>query len=82
VRAEARGTGTAHALLAHAEHLLSVQGVDKAELFCTAGNIRAQNFYAREGWTLSRTFDDALWLPEHISGRLTVETHQYQKQLG
>ncbi|MER9297851.1 GNAT family N-acetyltransferase [Mesorhizobium sp. M0621] len=82
VSPQARGSGTAHDLLSHAEHLLSEQGVVEAELFCTAGNVRAQRFYAREGWRLSRTFEDALWLPENIAGRFTVETHCYQKHLG
>lgn len=81
VGTEARGTGTAHALLSHAENLLLRQGVEKAELFCTAGNVRAQRFYVREGWLLSRTFEDALWLPDNFSGRFTVETHQYEKHL-
>jgi hypothetical protein len=61
-------------------------GVAKAELFCTAGNLCAQKFYAREGWHLCRTFQDALWLPENVpelvTRGFTVETHAYQKHLG
>ncbi|WP_085033496.1 GNAT family N-acetyltransferase [Ensifer aridi] len=81
VDTEARGTGVAGGLLAHAEQLLSGEGVTEAKLHCTAGNIRAQRFYEREGWTLSRTFEDALWLPIGIPGRFTVETHCYHKFL-
>ncbi|WP_245265130.1 hypothetical protein [Mesorhizobium opportunistum] len=76
----------AHDLLAHAERLLFEDGVAKAELFCTAGNLRAQKFYAREGWRLGRTFQDARWPPENVAenvnGGFTVETHAYQKHLG
>ncbi|RUZ78308.1 GNAT family N-acetyltransferase [Mesorhizobium sp. M7A.F.Ca.US.006.01.1.1] len=82
VSPQARGSGTARDLLSHAEHLLSEQGVAEAELFCTAGNVRAQRFYAREGWRLSRSFEDALWLPDNVAGRFTVETHCYRKHLG
>ncbi|MDF3212581.1 MULTISPECIES: GNAT family N-acetyltransferase [Mesorhizobium] len=82
VSPQARGSGTARDLLSYAEHLLCEQGVAEAELFCTAGNVRAQRFYAREGWRLSRSFEDALWLPDDVAGRFTVETHCYRKHLG
>ena len=59
-----RGTGAAHALLSFAEKLLRDNGVANAELLCTAGNTRAERFYAREGWSLSESFEDVLWLPE------------------
>jgi GNAT superfamily N-acetyltransferase len=77
----ARGTGLAHSLLSFAEQLLLKKGVREAELFCTAGNVRAQKFYEREGWSLSRSFEDALWLPENVAGEFTVETHCYRKTL-
>jgi ribosomal protein S18 acetylase RimI-like enzyme len=42
VSPQARGSRTAHDLLSHAERLLAEQGVAQAELFCTAGNVRAE----------------------------------------
>lgn len=77
----ARGTGLARALLSFAEKLLLDRGVREAELLCTAGNARATAFYEREGWLLSRSFADALWLPEDVIGRFPVETHCYRKAL-
>ncbi|MGF6159410.1 ribosomal protein S18 acetylase RimI-like enzyme [Ensifer sp. KUDG1] len=77
----ARGTGLASALLSFAATLQRKRGVEEAELFCTAGNARAQAFYEREGWLLSRSFVDALWLPEDVMGRFAVETHHYRKTL-
>ena len=67
VSAEAKGRGFARSLLGHAENLLALDGVERAELLCTAGNVRAQNFYARAGWKISRTFADGLWLPTGVS---------------
>ncbi len=81
VREDARGTGVARSLLSFGENLLLKQGFREAELFCTAGNIRAQRFYEREGWSLSLTFEDALWLPKNVADRFTVETHRYRKTL-
>jgi putative acetyltransferase len=77
----ARGTGVAHALLSFAEQLLFEKGVQEAELFCKAGNSRAEAFYKREGWNLSLSFKDALWVPEGISNRFLVPTHRFQKAL-
>lgn len=77
----ARGQGVAHRLLSFAERTLSESGVREAELFCTAGNSRAENFYRREGWTLSGTFDDFLWVPEGVTVRFAVRTHRFQKNL-
>jgi GNAT superfamily N-acetyltransferase len=81
VDAEARGSGVAQILLSGAERLLAERGVRRAELFCTAGNLRAERFYERQGWTLSRSFDDALWLPDGVPGRFVVKTHGYSKVL-
>ena len=50
-------------------------------LFCTAGNARAERFYEREGWTLTKTFFDELWLPESAVGVFTADTHRYTKLL-
>lgn len=77
----ARGQGVAHKLLSFAETKLSESGVREAELFCTAGNSRAENFYLREGWTLSETSEDHLWMPEGITTRFAVQTHRFQKNL-
>jgi ribosomal protein S18 acetylase RimI-like enzyme len=77
----ARGTGVARSLLSFGEQLLFKKGFKEAELFCTAGNTRAQKFYEREGWSLSLSFEDALWLPKNIAGRFSVETHRYRKTL-
>lgn len=77
----ARGTGVAHSLLSFAEKALFERGVREAELFCTAGNSRAEKFYEREGWSLSRSFDDALWVPEGTDRLFIVPTHRFQKAL-
>lgn len=77
----ARGTGVARALLSFGEQILLKDGIKEAELFCMAGNTRAQRFYEREGWSLWRSFEDALWLPQNVSSRFTVETHCYRKLL-
>ncbi|KJF74820.1 GNAT family N-acetyltransferase [Agrobacterium arsenijevicii] len=76
-----RGTGVAHALLSFAEHLLRDEGISKAELLCTAGNIRAERFYQREGWSLSHSFEDALWVPDGVGRKFIVLTHCFQKDL-
>jgi putative acetyltransferase len=78
---EARGQGIAQDLLSFAERELSKGGVREAELFCTAGNGRAENFYRRQGWTLSRTFEDCLWMPEGMTTRFAVKTHRFRKDL-
>lgn len=81
VGAQARGTGTADRLLAHAEAVLAEAGHAEASLLCTAGNRRAERFYARNGWQCVRTFDDALWLPETAAETFIVSTHCFRKQL-
>lgn len=81
VAVNARGTGTATALLSFAEAQMAHCGIQDAELFCTSGNARAQRFYNREGWTLSDTFSDKLWLPDYAIGEFTVDTHRYKKHL-
>lgn len=77
----ARGTGAAQDLLSYAERLLRENDVKEAELFCTAGNLRAEKFYRRENWLLSRTFDDALWVPEGVNEKVEVSTHRFCKTL-
>ncbi|MEP3276428.1 MAG: GNAT family N-acetyltransferase [Stappiaceae bacterium] len=77
----AQGTGTASALLSHAEKELVDKGITESTLFCTAGNTRAQRFYERECWILRETFPDTLWLPEDAAGEYVVDTHRYTKRL-
>lgn len=77
----ARGTGAAHALLSFGERLLRDAGIIKAVLLCTAGNIRAERFYKREGWSLSHSSDDALWTPEGVRTKFIVSTHHHEKDL-
>jgi len=77
----ARGTGVASKLLSHGERELHNQGVTDAVLFCTAGNARAQRFYGREGWILSETRPDRLWIPDDVSEEFIVDTHRYEKKL-
>jgi GNAT superfamily N-acetyltransferase len=74
-----RGTGVAHDLLAYAENHISAMGFEKACLFCTAGNLRAQRFYEREGWRLAATAEDRLWFPAGEKSGLMVLTHRYEK---
>ncbi|HBF28551.1 GNAT family N-acetyltransferase [Rhizobium sp.] len=76
-----RGTGVAHTLLSFAEQVLSQEGVREAELFCMAGNTRAEKFYQREGWSLSRSFHDALWVPHGVRDQFIVATHCFRKKL-
>ena len=59
----ARGTGAAHSLLSFAEGLLRNAGIRKAVLLYTAGNVRAERFYEREGWELTHSLEDALSTP-------------------
>ena len=81
VSRDAKGSGIARALLSHAETVLAAEGVSRAELFCTAGNLRAERFYAREGWRLAETYRDALWMPPGVSGTIETLTHRYVKDL-
>mgnify|MGYP001793675806 CR=1 FL=1 len=77
----ARGAGIASKLLFHGERELYNEGVTDGVLLCTAGNARAQRFYNREGWILSETFPDRLWLPDGVSEEYFVDTHRYEKKL-
>ncbi|MBK0023983.1 GNAT family N-acetyltransferase [Ochrobactrum sp. S46] len=77
----ARGTGAAHALLSFAEKLLRDAGITKAALLCTAGNLRAERFYKREGWNLTHSFEDALWTPKGVTKKFIVSTHRFEKDL-
>lgn len=77
----ARGAGVAQELLSHGEALLAARGVEEAELFCTAGNARAERFYAREKWLISHTFEETLWVPAGTAETFVAPTHGYRKRL-
>ena len=82
VRRDARGSGLAQALLAGAEDRLQSRGIEIAELFCTAGNGRAERFYEKHDWQRQRTFPDRLWHPSGAGGSdWEVTTHRYIKRL-
>ena len=81
VAADAQGTGVAKTLLTYAEERMAKSGVRNAVLFCTAGNVRAQTFYGRQGWRLGDTFPDKLWLPDVKFEEFVVDTHRYEKFL-
>lgn len=76
-----RGSGAASKLLDFAERTLRQSGILEAELLCTAGNIRAERFYQRQGWTLVQTLEDALWMPDETNQRFVVLTHRLRKSL-
>ncbi len=81
VHKSARGSGVAQALLAHAEQTLTAADATEVELFCTAGNRRAQRFYERHGWRMTKTFLDALWCPDADVTAHLVATHRCAKNL-
>jgi len=54
-----QGSGTAAALLAHAQERAGARGFDQMTLTVDPGNARAVRFYEREGWY--RVADDGPW---------------------
>ncbi len=78
VAAEARGSGTATALLQHAEMTISGRFA-LAWLAVAAGNARARRFYTRNGWYDAGEFDYAAWVVE--GGNFIVPCHRYEKRL-
>jgi GNAT superfamily N-acetyltransferase len=77
VAAPARGTGTATALLEHAENTIAARFA-LAWLAVVAGNARARRFYARNGWYDAGGFDYEAWVE---GGTFTVPCHRYEKRL-
>lgn len=77
----ARGDGTSARLLQFGEDRIRETGVRRAVLFCTDGNLRAEKFYRRQGWSLMETFPDRLWLPDHAQATLVANTHRFEKAL-
>lgn len=77
VAAEARGGGTATALLQHAEEVIA-ETFDLAWLAVVAGNARARRFYARNGWYDAGEFD---YSAQVEGGTFIVPCHRYEKRL-
>jgi ribosomal protein S18 acetylase RimI-like enzyme len=78
VAAEARGTGVAAALIAHAEERLAESGVETAWLACAIGNNRAARFYEKSGWQRVGTIVNHL---ETAAGSFDIEVWRYEKSL-
>jgi GNAT superfamily N-acetyltransferase len=78
VRARARGSGVAAALIADAEARLLARGVETAWLTCAIGNDRAARFYEKCGWHRSGTVIEELATPE---GTMRLEVWRYEKHL-
>jgi len=78
VAAEARGTGVAAALIAHAEERLAESGVETAWLACAIGNDRAARFYEKSGWRRVGTINNHL---ETSAGSFDIEVWRYEKNL-
>jgi GNAT superfamily N-acetyltransferase len=79
IRADARGTGVAAALLVDAEQRIGALGVRVAWLACAIGNERAARFYERNGWHRSGTVLSRLPTPD---GEFPLEVWRYEKDLG
>lgn len=77
----ARGTGLAGSLLRYGEQEIANMGFTDAELYCTAGNRRAETFYSRQGWKLAETFQDGLWVPRGVDYEVYESTHRFVKRL-
>lgn len=78
VKAEARGTGIAAALVADAEENLARNGVGKAWLSCAIGNDRAARFYEKCGWRRMGTVTGIL---ETTDGGFPLDVWRYEKLL-
>lgn len=77
VAQEARGGGTANALLQHAEQLIAAR-FEVAWLAVAAGNARARRFYERNLWRDAGGFD---YPAEIAGGTLPVPSRRYEKRL-
>ena len=78
VSPQARGSGTAAALLADGEARLSANGVQTAWLACAIGNERAARFYEKHGWRQMGTMVNRL---ETIEGTFLLDVWRYEKDL-
>jgi GNAT superfamily N-acetyltransferase len=77
VASEARGGGTAKALLAHAERLVA-RRFARAWLAVVPGNARARRFYERNGWRDAGPFE---YRARAGTGRVSVPCRRYEKHL-
>jgi GNAT superfamily N-acetyltransferase len=77
VAPEARGSGVAAALLAHAESTAAGQA-DVAWLAVVAGNARARRFYERQGW---HDAGPIAYFAEIDGGRFEVPCRRYERRL-
>lgn len=78
VAAEARGSGTAAALIADGEHRMADVGVTTAWLACAIGNERAARFYEKMGWHLAGPMKTRL---RSCEGTFSFESWRYEKLL-
>ncbi|WP_239025121.1 GNAT family N-acetyltransferase [Rhodoligotrophos defluvii] len=78
VGSEARGSGIASTLIAHAEARLRQIGVETAWLACAIGNERAARFYEKSGWCRSGVVVSRLPTPD---GVVELEVWRYEKRL-
>jgi ribosomal protein S18 acetylase RimI-like enzyme len=78
IAAEARGSGVAAVLMAHAEKRLAESGVETAWLACAIGNERAARFYEKSGWRRVGMMINHL---ETSIGPFDVEVWRYEKSL-
>jgi ribosomal protein S18 acetylase RimI-like enzyme len=78
VSTQARGSGTAAALMADAEAGFAKSGVDIAWLACAIGNDRAARFYEKSGW---RRTGVVTYKAETSAGIFPLEVWRYEKRL-
>lgn len=78
VTADARGTGTAAALLADGETRMAANGEATAWLACAIGNQRAARFYEKCGWHRVGNMINQLATP---TGIFPLEVWRYEKAL-
>ena len=77
VARDARGTGTAEALLRHGERVIGTHH-EIAWLAVVEGNARARAFYERLGWSDAGAID---YQAEADGGTMTVPSRRYEKVL-
>ncbi|WP_266172186.1 GNAT family N-acetyltransferase [Dyella subtropica] len=78
VSADARGSGTAAALIADAEATLAANGAGTGWLACAIGNERAIRFYEKHGWQRAGVMTSQLDTPE---GQYPLDVWRYEKHL-
>ena len=78
VAADARGSGTAQALISEVETRLANEGLPLVWLACAIGNERAARFYEKCGWRRAGTIVCQL---ETKEGPFPLEVWRYEKAL-